>query len=76
MPVNRTLPDKGLPRHAVLDILRTMATEEDATWETGKCSGTMYCGDHTHYEFLGRSFELFAHMNALQRDMCPSMTKF
>ena len=36
----------------------------------------MYCGDHTHYEFLGRAFELFAHMNALQRDMCPSMTKF
>src|SRR4029077_8143304 len=36
----------------------------------------MYCGDHTHYEFMGRAFELFAHVNALQRDMCPSMTKF
>jgi glutamate/tyrosine decarboxylase-like PLP-dependent enzyme len=45
-------------------------------WETGKCSGTMYCGDHEHYEFMGRAFELFAHVNALQRDMCPSMTKF
>ena len=22
------------------------AQSEDATWETGKCSGTMYCGDH------------------------------
>ena len=45
-------------------------------WETGKCSGTMYCGDHAHYDFMGRAFELFAHVNALQRDMCPSMTKF
>jgi glutamate/tyrosine decarboxylase-like PLP-dependent enzyme len=36
----------------------------------------MYCGDHEHYEFLGRAYELFAHVNALQRDMCPSMTKF
>jgi hypothetical protein len=36
----------------------------------------MYCGDHEHYEFLGRAFELFAHVNALQRDICPSMTKF
>ena len=23
--------------------------EEDAFWETGKISGTMYCGDHEHY---------------------------
>ena len=36
----------------------------------------MYCGDHEHYEFMGRAFELFAHVNALQRDICPSMTKF
>ena len=36
----------------------------------------MYCGDHEHYDFMGRVFELFAHVNALQRDMCPSMTKF
>jgi len=26
--------------------------------ETGKCSGTMYCGDHGHYDFMGRIFEL------------------
>ena len=53
-----------------------MATEEDATWESGKCSGTMYCGDHDHYRFLNEAFGLFAHVNALQRDMCPSATKF
>jgi glutamate/tyrosine decarboxylase-like PLP-dependent enzyme len=53
-----------------------MAKEEDAFWETGKCSGTMYCGDHDHYRFLTEAFGLFAHVNALQRDMCPSATKF
>ena len=53
-----------------------MAGEEDATWETGKCSGTMYCGDHDHYHFLNEAFGLFAHVNVLQRDMCPSATKF
>ncbi len=52
-----------------------MATEEDAFWETGKCSGTMYCGDHEHYEFMGEAFQLFAHANILQRDMFPSATK-
>jgi glutamate/tyrosine decarboxylase-like PLP-dependent enzyme len=60
----------------VLEQLRTMATEEDAFWETGKCSGTMYCGDHDHYRYMNEAFGLFAHVNVLQRDMCPSATKF
>ena len=36
----------------------------------------MYCGDHEHYAFMNEAFGLFAHVNALQRDMCPSPTKF
>jgi glutamate/tyrosine decarboxylase-like PLP-dependent enzyme len=75
-PVNRTLPERGRPRDEVLAEMRTMATEEDAFWETGKCSGTMYCGDHEHYDFMNEAFGLFAHVNVLQRDMCPSATKF
>ena len=74
--INRVLPEKGMSREAVLAELRTMATEEDAFWETGKCSGTMYCGDHDHYHFMNEAFGLFAHVNVLQRDMCPSATKF
>ena len=75
-PVNRVLPEKGRTREDVLSELRIMAKEEDSTWETGKCSGTMYCGDHEHYAFLNEAFGLFAHVNPLQRDMCPSSTKF
>lgn len=74
--VNRTLPEKGRSRAEILEELRTMATEEDAVWESGKCSGTMYCGDHDHYRFLTEAFGFFAHVNPLQRDMCPSSTKF
>ena len=33
--VHRTLPEKGTPRSEILEALRTMATEEDATWESG-----------------------------------------
>ncbi|HEX6418534.1 MAG TPA: aspartate aminotransferase family protein, partial [Acidimicrobiales bacterium] len=51
-------------------------SEEDAFWETGRCSGTMYCGDHEHYAFMNEAFGRFAHVNVLQRDMCPSATKF
>ncbi|MDA8357538.1 MAG: aminotransferase class V-fold PLP-dependent enzyme [Actinomycetota bacterium] len=74
--VHRSFPELGSPRDEVLSELRTMASEEDAFWETGKCSGTMYCGDHEHYRFLNDAFGLFAHVNVLQRDMCPSATKF
>ncbi|HEX3946941.1 MAG TPA: pyridoxal-dependent decarboxylase [Acidimicrobiales bacterium] len=74
--VHRTFPEQGAPREEVLAELQTMATEEDAFWETGKVSGTMYCGDHEHYRFLHEAFGLFAHVNVLQRDICPSATKF
>ena len=75
-PVNRTLPDRGRPRDEVLAEMQAMAKEEDAFWETGKVSGTMYCGDHDHYAFMNEAFGLFAHVNVLQRDICPSATKF
>jgi sphinganine-1-phosphate aldolase len=74
--VNRTIPESGRSREEILGELRTMASEEDAVWEEGKCSGTMYCGDRDHYAFLKEAFGLFAHQNALQRDMCPSATRF
>lgn len=75
-PVNRILPEHGRPREDILAELHTMATEEDARWETGKCSGTMYSGDHDHYRFLNEAYGLFAHVNVLQRDLCPSATRF
>ncbi|HEU5084259.1 MAG TPA: aminotransferase class V-fold PLP-dependent enzyme [Acidimicrobiales bacterium] len=75
-PVNRGLPDEGRSRESILDELRALAADEDAAWETGKCSGSMYCGDHDHYGFMNEVFGLFSHMNILQRDMCPSATRF
>ena len=74
--VNRGLPEGGRSRDEILAELREMASEEDGVWQGGKCSGTMYCGDKSHYAFLTEAFGLFAHQNALQRDMCPSATKF
>src|SRR4051794_4659660 len=74
--INRKLPETGRPREEILAELVAMAEAEDAFWETGKCSGTMYCGDHEHYQFMNEAFGRFAHVNALQRDMCPSQTKF
>lgn len=75
-PVNRTLPEQGRAREEVLAEMREIAAQEDAFWETGKVSGTMYCGDHDHYDFMNDVFGLYAHVNILQRDMCPSATRY
>ncbi|NNN01933.1 MAG: aspartate aminotransferase family protein [Acidimicrobiaceae bacterium] len=75
-PIHRELPELGTERTVILEQLQTMSNAEDRTWEGGQCSGTMYCGDHDHYDFLNEAFARFSHVNALQRDMCPSATKF
>ncbi len=74
--VLRGMPSEGRSRSAIIDELAAIATDEDARWETGQCSGTMYCGDHDHYAFMAQVYERFAHVNVLQRDMCPSATRF
>jgi sphinganine-1-phosphate aldolase len=74
--IHRGLPDEGTERTVILSMLDAMSKAENTVWESGQCSGTMYCGDHEHYDFLNEAFSNFSYVNALQRDMCPSQTKF
>jgi len=74
--INRGMPEHGRPRDEIIAELEWMGTEEDAFWRDGKVSGTMYCGDMDHYDFLAKAYQPFAHVNVLQRDICPSATKF
>jgi len=70
------LPDKGRNEEEVLKELAFMAEKENKKWLTGQCSGTMYHGGLEHYAFLNKVFGLFSFVNLLQRDLCPSGTKF
>jgi sphinganine-1-phosphate aldolase len=74
--VMRAIPEHGRDHAEVLAELRAMADEEDAAWRTGKASGSFYCGDLDHYAFMSEAFAMYGHMNALQRDVCPSATRF
>lgn len=73
--VHDRIPASGRSRVEILDELRTMAAEEDRLGDAGRCSGSIYSGDHEHYHFLSEAFEVFAHSNVLQRDMYPSANK-
>jgi sphinganine-1-phosphate aldolase len=70
------IPIQGRDQQAVYRELKDIAEEEDKKWETGMVSGTMYHGGKEHYAFLNRVFSLYSYVNLIQRDICPSGTKF
>jgi len=70
------LPQKGRSHEEILLELRSIGKQEDARWETGKVSGTYYHAGKDHFAFLNQVYGLFSHVNLLQRDTCPSGTKF
>jgi sphinganine-1-phosphate aldolase len=70
------IPAQGMSHEEILKQVQFMSEEEDKKWETGLVSGTMYHGGKEHYEFLNEVFSSFSYVNLLQRDMCPSGTKF
>lgn len=76
LPRHTELPATGRPREEVLAALRTMAGSEEKKWNLGQVSGTYYHGGADHYAFLNQAFALYSHANLLQRDLCPSGTKF
>jgi len=70
------LPVKGRDQDDILKEIQTMATEENAKWEGGKVSGTFYHAGREHRDYLNRIFSFYSHINIIQADLCPSMSKF
>ena len=70
------VPAEPVDRARILAEIGGMAHAEDERGDKGTVSGSLYCGDHDHYHFLGDVFDLYSHANVLQRDMYPSATKF
>lgn len=74
--VLRRFPERGRERDEILSELREMAVMEDDFWQSGRCSGSLYRGNMEHYAFLNQAASLYSHVNALQRDICPSASRF
>src|SRR5512140_3780929 len=74
--VHKAFPKQGVSEEEILREVEYMASQENEKWLHGQCSGTMYHGGMEHYAFLNKVFSSFSHVNILQRDMCPSATKF
>ena len=70
------IPAQGREKEDIFSELSTMADEENEKWKNGKVSGTFYHAGDEHREFLNKVFSLYSHVNVLQVDLCPSMSKF
>lgn len=70
------MPENGRDRADIYNELSTIAGEENAKWQNGRVSGTFYHAGEKHRGFLNRVFSLFSHVNVIQADLCPSMSKF
>ena len=70
------LPEKGREQQDIFNELSTISEEENAKWKNGNVSGTFYHAGDEHRLFLNKIFSLFSHVNVIQADLCPSMSKF
>lgn len=74
--VHSKMPEKSTAKEDVLKQIKEMHAAESAPWKGGKISGSFYHGDQDHYDFLNEAFGYYAQVNSIQRDVCPSLTKY
>ncbi len=74
--VNTKMPEKSSSKEEVMKQIREMHAIESAPWKSGKISGSFYHGDQDHYDFLNEAFSYYSQVNSIQRDVCPSLTKY
>ncbi len=74
--VNRKMPEKSMTKEEILKQIKEMHAIESAPWKGGKISGSFYHGDQDHYDFLNEAFAYYSQVNSIQRDVCPSLTKY
>jgi len=75
-PVNSKMPEKSMAKEDILKQIKEMHAAESAPWKGGKISGSFYHGDQDHYDFLNEAFGYYSQVNSIQRDVCPSLTKY
>jgi sphinganine-1-phosphate aldolase len=74
--VHNKMPEKSSSREEVLKQIKDMHAAESSSWKGGKISGSFYHGDQDHYDFLNEAFSYYSQVNSIQRDVCPSLTKY
>ena len=70
------MPDAGLEKTAVLDLMKTIQAKESGKWQGGFVSGAVYHGDENHIDFLNQVYAIHSQSNPLHSDIWPSAAKY
>jgi sphinganine-1-phosphate aldolase len=70
------LPNKGLERDEIIQLMQALYQKEEPKWHTGKISGGVYHGDLEHIDFQNKVYAINSQSNPLHFDTWPSGSKF
>ncbi len=70
------LPTEGRDRAAILEEMQQLRDLEQARWEEGYASGSVYHGDNEHVDFVSKVYAIQSQSNPLHPDLWPSAAKF
>ena len=76
LPKFNKLPEKGIPKEKVIELIKSMVVEEDKKWKEGYVSGCVYHGEEDHISFLNTIYSISSQVNPLHPDVWPSVLKF
>lgn len=74
--VTLVLPKHGREAQLLIADLQRRGRVEDAKWEKGMVSGTVYCGESSHTDLLNAAYAAFSLSNPLHTDIWPSVNQF
>lgn len=70
------MPETGVDRSRILDIMRSIIRPENRAWESGHVSGAVYNGKEEHVDFTNEAYSIASQNNPLHPDVWPSSLKF
>lgn len=75
-PAFPRLPETGLSKERILDVMSAINRCESGRWEDGYVSGAVYHGNRDHIDFLNRVYAINSQSNPLHSDIWPSAAKY
>lgn len=76
VPEFRQIPENGLEKESVIDMMSDLQEKESEKWSKGYVSGAVYHGDKDHIDFLNRIYAIHSQSNPLHSDIWPSSAKY
>jgi sphinganine-1-phosphate aldolase len=70
------IPDKGIDREEILDLMEQFKALEAGRWQDGFVSGAVYNGNEVHIDFMNRVYAINSQSNPLHPEIWPSTSKF